>query len=115
MSIFERTIVSALISDLNEFYGVGIDPFPLLERGVTTQGTSITNGRIAEAWWLNGSAPDCCPAVPGSNLASPQPTADCPSPGGLPPGMALGRGLTSVKGNRGKNCDKWTAASPKNI
>jgi hypothetical protein len=29
-----------------------------------------------EAWWLNGSAPDCCPAAPGSNPASPQPTAD---------------------------------------
>ncbi len=68
-----------------------------------------------EAWWLNGSAPDCCPAVPGSNPATPQPTADCPSPGGLPPGMALGCGLTSVRGNRGKNCVKWTAGSPKNI
>jgi hypothetical protein len=43
-----------------------------------------------EVWWLNGSTPDCCPAVPGFNLASPQPTADCQSPGGLPPGMALG-------------------------
>jgi hypothetical protein len=27
--------------------------------------------------------------------------------------MALGRGLTSVRGNRGKNCEKWTAGSPK--
>jgi hypothetical protein len=53
-----------------------------------------------EASWLNGSAPDCCPAVPGSNPASPQPTADCQSPGGLPPGMALGCGLTNVRGNR---------------
>ncbi len=68
-----------------------------------------------EAWWLNGSAPDCCPAVPGSNPATPQATADCPSPGGLPPGMALGCGLTSVRGNRGKNCEKWTAGSLKNI
>ncbi len=65
------------------------------------------------AWWLSGSAPDCCPAVPGSNPASPQPTADCPSPGGLPPGMALGRGLTSVRGNREQNCEKWTDGSPK--
>ncbi len=48
-----------------------------------------------EAWWLNGSMPDCCPAVPGLNLASPQPTADCQSPGGLPPGMALGFGSPS--------------------
>jgi hypothetical protein len=30
-------------------------------------------------WWLNGSSPDCCPAVPVSNPASPQPTADRPS------------------------------------
>jgi hypothetical protein len=29
--------------------------------------------------------------------------ADCQSPGGLPPGMALGCGLTSVRGNRGEN------------
>jgi hypothetical protein len=29
--------------------------------------------------------------------------------------MALGRGLTSVRGNRGKKCEKWTAGSPKNI
>jgi hypothetical protein len=33
----------------------------------------------------------------------------------LSPGMALGHGLTSVRGNRGKNCEKWTAGSPKNI
>jgi hypothetical protein len=90
------------------------------------RGGSVTGGVVAqwreawwlsdrEAWWLSGSAPDCCPAVPGSNPASPQPTADCPSPGGLPPGMALGRGLTSVRGNRGQNCEKWTACSPKNI
>jgi hypothetical protein len=58
---------------------------------------------MQEAWWLNGSAPDCCPAVPGSNPASPQPTADCQSPGGLPPRMALGCGLTSVRGNKGEN------------
>jgi hypothetical protein len=54
----------------------------------------------AQAWWLDGSPPDCCPEVPGSNLASPQPTADCQSPGGLPSGMALGYGLTSVGGKR---------------
>jgi hypothetical protein len=59
-----------------------------------------------EAWWLGGSAPDCCPAVPGSNPAPPQPTADCQSSGGLPPGMALGCGLTSVRGNRGENYEK---------
>ncbi len=39
----------------------------------------------------------------GSNPVSPQPTADCQSPGGLPPGIALGCELTSVRGNRGEN------------
>jgi hypothetical protein len=47
-------------------------------------------GSIWEAWWLNGSTSDCSPAVLGSNPAPPQPTADCQSSGGLPPGMALG-------------------------
>jgi hypothetical protein len=60
-------------------------------------------GSMGKVWWLNGSALDCCPAVPGSNPASPQPTADCQSPGGLPPGMALACELTSVKGDRGEN------------
>ncbi len=59
-----------------------------------------------EAWWLSGSAPDCCPAVLGSNLASPQPTADCQLSGGLPPEMALGCALTSVRGDRGENYEK---------
>ncbi len=59
-----------------------------------------------KSWWLNGSMLDCCPAVPGSNPASPQPTADCQSPGGLPPGMAIGCGLTSLRGNRGENYEK---------
>jgi hypothetical protein len=54
---------------------------------------------MREVWWLNGSAPDCCTAVPGSNLASPRPIADCQSPGGLPPEMALGCGLIAVRGN----------------
>jgi hypothetical protein len=58
-----------------------------------------------EVRWLNGHAPDCCPWVPGSNLVSPQPTADCQSPGGLTPGIALGCRLTSVRGNRGENCE----------
>ncbi len=35
--------------------------------------------RYREALWLSGSAPDCCPAVPGSNPASPLSTADCQS------------------------------------
>jgi hypothetical protein len=63
-------------------------------------------GKFWEAWWLNGSAPDCCPAVLGSDPVSPQPTADCQSPDGLPPGMALGWGLTSVRGDRGENHEK---------
>ncbi len=53
-----------------------------------------------EAWWLSGSTPDCCPAVPGLNPASSQPTADCQSSGGLPPEMALGCGLTSMRGDK---------------
>ncbi len=68
---------------------------------------------LQEVWWLNGSAPDCWPAVSGLNPESPQPTADCQSPGGLPPGMALGYGLTSVRGNRGENYEKGTAGSSK--
>ncbi len=66
-----------------------------------------------EAWWLSGSAPDFCPAVPSSHPASPQPTVDCQSYCGLPPGMALGCGLTSVRGDRGENYEKWTAGSAK--
>jgi hypothetical protein len=56
--------------------------------------------------------PDCCPAVPGSNPASPQPTADCQSPGGLPPGMALACGLTSVRATEEK-ITKMNPGSPK--
>jgi hypothetical protein len=70
------------------------------------------NGQV---WWLNGSTPDCCPAVPGSNPASPQPTADCQSPGGLPPGMAFGCRLTSVRGDRGKNYEKELLVRQKHI
>ncbi len=72
-------------------------------------------GSIWEAWWLNGSMPDCCPAVPGSNPASPQPTADCQSPGGLPPGIALDCELTSVRGNRGENYENEPLVRQKNI
>jgi hypothetical protein len=46
---------------------------------------------------------------------SPQPTADCNSPGGLPPGMALGCGLTSVRGNRGENSDNEPLVRQKHI
>ncbi len=70
-------------------------------------------GSVREAWWLSGSVPDCCPAVPGSNPASPQPTSDCQSSGGLPPGMVLGCGLTSVRDDGGENYDKWPAGLPK--
>jgi hypothetical protein len=68
-----------------------------------------------EAWWLNSNVSDCCPAVPGSHPASPQPTADCSSPGGLPPGMALGCGLTSVRGNRGENYENEPLVRQKHI
>ncbi len=60
-------------------------------------------GGVVAQWRGGGSALDCCPAVLGSNPASPQPTADCQSPGGLPPGMALACELTSVRGDRGEN------------
>ncbi len=56
-----------------------------------------------KAWWFNDSTSDCCPAVLGSNPVSPQPAADWQFSGGLPPGMALGCGLTSVRGDRGEN------------
>ncbi len=59
-----------------------------------------------KAWWLSDSAPSCCPAVPCSNLASLQLTVDYQSSVGLPPGMALGCGLTSVRGYRGENYEK---------
>jgi hypothetical protein len=72
--------------------------------GVVALGRRGGSGR--EVWWLNGSAPDCCPAVPGLNPTSSQPTAECQSPGGLPPGMALGCRLTSVRVNRGENYDE---------
>ncbi len=65
-----------------------------------------TYSTSGEGWWFNGSMPDCCPAVLGSNPESPPPTADCQSPGGLPPGMELGCGLTSGKGDRGENQEK---------
>jgi hypothetical protein len=60
-------------------------------------------GSNREALWLIGSVPDSCLAVPGPYPVPPQPTADCQSFGGLPPWMALGCGLTSVRGNRGEN------------
>jgi hypothetical protein len=69
-------------------------------------GSMVAKGRCGgfwEAWWLNGHVPDCCPAVPGSNPASTQPTADSRSPGGLPLGMALVCGLSFVRGSRGEN------------
>jgi hypothetical protein len=50
---------------------------------------------------------------PGLNPASTQPTADCQSSGGFPPGMALGCGLTSVRSDKGENYEKLTAGSPK--
>jgi hypothetical protein len=49
-------------------------------------------GSMGRPRWLNGSLPDCCPAVSGSYPASPQPTADCQSPCGLLPGMHLAAG-----------------------
>jgi hypothetical protein len=70
-----------------------------------TGGTGFITARIvfsSMAWWLSGSVPDWCPAVPGLNPVSPQPTADCQSSGGFPPGMALGCGLISMRGTEEK-------------
>jgi hypothetical protein len=68
--------------------------------------TAIGRHGGREAWWLSGGVPDCYPTVPGSNPASPQPTADCQSSGGLPPGMALGCGLTSMRSDRGEKMNR---------
>jgi hypothetical protein len=47
---------------------------------LTHESVASLGGMVAlwEAWWLSGSTPDCCPAVPGSNprLPSPQLTAN---------------------------------------
>ncbi len=68
------------------------------ERGVVAQ---------RKAWWLNlerrgGSMVVHQTIVLQSRVRIRRLSADCPSPGGLPPEMALGRELTSVRGNRGK-------------
>ncbi len=49
--------------------------------------------------------------VPGSN----PPVADCQSPDGLPPGMALGCGLTSVRGDRRENLKNQPLVQQKQI
>ncbi len=96
-------------------------PFPSMLVGgyklVKGRRDSSMGGVVAywEAWWLNGNVPDCCPTVPGSNPVSPQPTADCNSPGGLPPGMALGCGRNSVRGNRGENYENEPLVRQKHI
>jgi hypothetical protein len=46
---------------------------------------------------------------------SPQPTADCRSPGGLRPGMELDCGLTSARGNRGENYENESLVCQKHI
>jgi hypothetical protein len=94
------------------------DTFKIVSQLTSRRNLSFNEGGVVahrEAWWLNGSVPDCCPAVPGLNPASPQATADCQSPGGLPPGMALGCGLTSVRGNRGENYENEPLVHQKNI
>jgi hypothetical protein len=49
------------------------------------------------------------------NLASPQPTADCQSPGGLPPGIALGCGLTSDRSSSRENYENEPLVRQKHI
>jgi hypothetical protein len=89
-----------LYAHVRTFTGSRVDEGPA---GHCNRSSRLLIFLVWEVWLLNGSTPDCCPAVPGSNPASPQPTADCQSSGGLPPGMALGFRLTSVRGNRGVN------------
>jgi hypothetical protein len=52
------------------------------------------------AQWLRARLLFCSPRFESGVSPS---TADCQSPSGLPPGMALGCGVTSVRGNRGEN------------
>ena len=54
-----------------------------------------------EMWWLNRSAPECHPAVPGSNPASLQPVRTCQFLVGKPTGLAGSLRLAS-EGGRGK-------------
>ncbi len=72
-------------------------------------------GRVWIAGRHGGSMVARQTVVLGSTPVSPQPTADCHSAGGLPPGMALGCRLTSVMGNRGENYKKWTAGCQKHL
>jgi hypothetical protein len=86
------------------------------------RGGSVIGGVVAqywEAWWLSvgrrGDSVVVRLTIVLQSPASPQPTADRQSSGWLPPGMALGCGLTSVRGDRGENYEKRTAGSPKKI
>ncbi len=96
--LFVHTLMGVTIHFLNMS---GTISWPTWVTGCVVGADTMRSTR--EAWWLNGRMSDCCSAVLGLNLAPPQPTADCQSPGGLPPGMALGYRLTSVRGNRGDN------------
>ncbi len=84
---------------------------------------------ISEAWWLNWEArwlnmggvvaqSERHGGSSGGMMAqkepeSPQTTANCQSPGGLPPGMSLGCRLTSVRGQQRRKLRKRTNGSPK--
>ncbi len=68
-----------------------------------------------QAWWLSGSPPDCYPAVLGSNLVTPQPTADGQSSGGLPPKMALAAGWPLWGETEEKNMINEPLVSQKHI
>ncbi len=41
----ERRLINSLISEINKFYGMGIDPNPELERGCVTQGAEMSKSR----------------------------------------------------------------------
>ncbi len=41
----EKRLINSLISEINKFYGMGIDPNPELERGCVTQGAEMSKSR----------------------------------------------------------------------
>jgi hypothetical protein len=53
--------------------------------------------------------------IPANRLLSCSSQFKSPSPGGLPPGMALGCGLTSVRSNEGENYENEPLVCQKHI
>jgi hypothetical protein len=76
-------------------------------------GSTLPSCTILRLIFLSNKIQSCCPAVPGSNPASPQPTADCQSTGGLPPRDGTWLRADLCEGQQRKKLRKWTAGSPK--